>query len=537
MSQSNDIVAGMPGSSPEHDFPGLLLKQSPSQKSFATYLFQENKIYSLLMIFLVIVQFIIFKMLYPYPDFFSDSYSYLFAAYAHLDANIWPIGYSKFLLVFHWFTHSAIALIFFQYIFLEIAALYFYHTVVYFFPTGKNTRTMLCLFLFFNPLNLYLANYVTSDAIFIGLSLIWVSQLIWIIHRPRPYQVFVQALLFIIAFAFRYNAMIYPLLAGVAFFMSRQKLSWKIAGSLLGPLLMIWFILFSREATLKMTGTAQFPPILGGWQWGNNALYMREHITEDSTRFPSKETAELDQIARNYFRSTPPQYRELPSYVANFFIRQPEAPLKQYYSTHYQPKDAMADVIAWGKCAPIFGQYGLYLIKRHPLAFARHFLLVNSKNYFLPPLEKLEIYNLGQDEIWPMGVFWFDLPSPKIKSISKTLQGNLLILYPAFFMILNLYFMWSLFQFVRRKTFQFAHRYFTYAILLISGFVFLNFAFSVFANIIVIRYQVFPMIICLSFSMLLTDCLELQAVKLREYAQQKQPVSEGSSHPIQTQLS
>ena len=125
MSQSNDIVAGMPGSFPERDYPGLLLKQSPSQRSFSTYLFQENMIYSLLMIFLVIVEFIIFKMLYPFPDFFSDSYSYLFAAYAHLDANIWPIGYSKFLLVFHWFTHSAIALNFFQYIFMEVAALYF----------------------------------------------------------------------------------------------------------------------------------------------------------------------------------------------------------------------------------------------------------------------------------------------------------------------------------------------------------------------------------------------------------------------------
>jgi hypothetical protein len=537
MEKANDIVAGKDRLTPEQYLPSSLLKQPPSAKSFSTYLYGENKVYSLLILFLVVVQFSIFKLLYPFPDFFSDSYSYIFAAYAHLDVNIWPIGYSKFLMMFHALTHSAIALNFFQYIFLEVAALYFYHTLVYYYPTGKNTRTVLCLFLFFNPLNLYLANYVTSDSIFIGLSLIWLSQLIWIIHRPRPYQIFVQALLFIIAFTFRYNAMYYPILAGAAFFMSRQKLPWKVAGSLLGPLLMIWFILFSREATLKMTGTAQFPPILGGWQWGNNALYIRNYITEDSTKFPTKETAELDQIARNYFRITPPQYRDLVAEVANFFIRHPEAPLKQYYSTHYQTKTIKADVIAWGKCAPIFGQYGLYLIKRHPLAFVRYFLLVNTKNYLLPPLEKLEIYNLGQDEMWPIGAFWFDFYSPKVKSVSKTLQGNLLLPYPGIFLILNFYFLWSLYLFIRRKAYKIADHYFNFTILLISGFVFLNAGFSIFANIIVIRYQVFPMILFLAFSMLLTDSLDLQLAKGKSLANTNESASEGPSLPFQTQLS
>src|SRR6266567_1792206 len=99
---------------PASTYPGLYLKQAPSRKSFWEYIYGENKIYSLLMLFLMVCQFIVFKLLYPFPDFFSDSYSYLFAAYAHLDTNIWPIGYSKFLSLFHYFTHSAIALNFFQ---------------------------------------------------------------------------------------------------------------------------------------------------------------------------------------------------------------------------------------------------------------------------------------------------------------------------------------------------------------------------------------------------------------------------------------
>ncbi|HVU56041.1 MAG TPA: hypothetical protein VHD83_13345 [Puia sp.] len=502
--------------SPELYLPGFLLKQSPSGKSFFTYLYVENKVYTMLILALVMAQFIIFKMLYPYPDFFSDSYSYIDAAYRHLDVNIWPIGYSKFLYVFHWFTHSATALNFFQFIFLEIAALYFYHTLVYFYPTGKNTRMILCLFLFFNPLNLYIANYVSSDAIFIGLSLIWLTQILWIIQRPRPYQIFVQAVIFLIAFTFRYNAMYYPIIAAAAFLISRQRVAWKIVGIVSGPALIIPFILFSSNAAKKMTGTAQFPPILGGWQWGNNALYMRGFIEEDSTKFPTPETAELDKIARQYFRQVPAPQEQLASYVANFFIRQPEAPLKQYMQLKYQHTPNFGSVDQWGKVAPVFGQYGLFLIKRHPLAYARYYLLVNTKNYFLPPLEKLEVYNLGSNELWPIGAYWFGYSSLKVTAISWTFQGNLLVIFTLFFAIINLYFLATLFLFLRRRAWKTSPKHFNYTLALVTGFLLLNFVFSVFANIIVIRYQVFPMIIFLAFTMLLTDQLELVILRRKK---------------------
>jgi len=507
----NTTLIDSPASSrPELYLPAFLLKQAPSSKSFFTYLYVENKIYNLLMLLLLISQFITFKLCYPFPDFFSDSYSYIEAAYAHRNVNIWPIGYSKFLLGFHWFTHSATTLNFFQYMFLEVSALYFYHTLVYFYPTGKNSRMILCLFLFLNPLNLYLANYVTSDTIFIGLSLIWLTQIIWIVHRPHPFQIPVQAVIFFIAFTFRYNAMFYPLITAAAFIISRQKPLLKLGGILSGPVLIIPFIIFSSNAAKKMTGTAQFPPILGGWQWGNNALYMRGFVEEDSMAFPSPQTAELDRIARRYFSQPSRPQDELASYVANFFIRQPEAPLKQYVAKQFNIIDPTnASVEQWGKVAPVFGQYGLFLIKRHPLAFARYYLLVNTKNYFLPPLEKLEIYNLGMDEMWPIGAYWFHYPNLKVTSISKTLQGTILFVYTVLFAILNLYFTVALCLYIRRRAWKKAARSFNYTIALITGFMLLNFVFSVFANIIVIRYQVYPMIILLAFMMLLTDQLEL----------------------------
>lgn len=488
---------------------GLSAKQAPSQSGFWHYVFVENKIYSLIILSIMTLEWFIFKLLYPFPDFFSDSYSYIFAAYAHLDVNIWPIGYSRFLSIFHFFTYSGTALVSFQYLSFAIAGLYFYHTITYFYYTGKNTRIFLCLFLFFNPLFLYLANYVTSDMLFVSMSTIWITQLIWIIHRPNLYQVFVQAILMFIMFTFRYNAMIYPVIAAGVFLISKQRAWVKVAGVVSGPMLILPFVIFSSQAAKRMTGTAQFPPILGGWQWGNNALYMREFIEVDSTKFPTRETTELDQIARKYFRTVPRRYRDLPNYVANFFIRQPEAPLKQYMVRHFRPKDGYEDVVAWGKSAVVFDQYGKYLIKQHPISFAQHYLLINIRNYFIPPLEKLEVYNLGMDDIWSIGQFWFHYPSPKLKSVSKDLQGIVLALFPILFLLFNIYYLIGLLVYLNLVWGKLTHASVRYTIVMITAFLLLNFAFSVFANIIVIRYQIFPMIVLLAFAMLLTDYVEL----------------------------
>ncbi|HEV2353921.1 MAG TPA: hypothetical protein VGR89_06750, partial [Puia sp.] len=94
----------------------LLQKQSPSNLSFKEYVFKDNGTFLLIITGIMLLEFVIFKILYPFPDFFSDSYSYITAAQLHFDVNIWPIGYSRFLAGFRrWVSHSGPALITFQY--------------------------------------------------------------------------------------------------------------------------------------------------------------------------------------------------------------------------------------------------------------------------------------------------------------------------------------------------------------------------------------------------------------------------------------
>jgi hypothetical protein len=477
------------------------------ESSFWQFLLKEKRNRTLLLIALIgsIAQFAIFKSLYPFADFFSDSYSYIYVASANLDIGIWPLGYSKFLRAFHFITHSDTAVVAFQYFFLEISSAYFLFTLLYFFKPSNTTRTVLFAFLFFNPLFLYISNYINSDPLFAALSLIWITQLIWIIHKPRLYQIFFQAVLLFACFTIRNNAYYYPILAILAFALAKQQIWKKVSGALLGILFIIPFILFQREAAYKLTGTKQFS-LFTGWLLANNALYFRGNVDADSTLFHSAEAKELDLIAIDFYKHLKPGFNDyLSHYVANFFIRETPAPLKQYFKRNYKPRSELEIIKNWGQASVVFEEYGKTLLKKYPGAYLRYYMLPNAQFYFIPPLEKLEIYNLGWDEVWPVAQEWFDYKTDKVRSISKTAQGRILFFYPGLFLFINIFLIGTLLSFLISKKYKTVNRQFNYTVLLISLFQAVNFAFCVSATIIVLRYQFLPMILCLALGLLLFE--------------------------------
>jgi len=466
---------------------------------------KKNKIYVLTALTAAILQFIIFKFLYPYADFFSDSYSYIYAAYTGADTNIWPIGYSKFLCYFHMLSSSDTVLVSFQYFFLILSCLSFFYTIVYLYRPGPTVSTTLYIFLFFNPLFLYLSNYVSSDALFLGVSLFWLVQLLWIIHHPAPHQVWIHGLLLIVAFTLRYNAMYYPLVSLGAFMLSMHTRAAKIAGVAFGVILIVTFILYSRQKNYQLTGVRQFS-IFSGWQLANNALYMYPHVAAEEREVPPI-CRDLDVLTRTYFKEVDSSLKFQSPAEGAFYIRHPEAPLKQYL-IQYLKKDTLAnDVKGWGVVAPTFATYGTFLIKHYPAAFSRYYLLPNMVNYLIPPLEKLEIYNVGMDEVYPPAAVWFGYGDIKIWSVSKYLQGILLFIFPILFTMSNIFYAGCFILLVYSGKLKTMSHFPLIAILLNTIFLVLNFLFSVLASPIVFRYQVLPLILCFTFSLIILEQL------------------------------
>jgi hypothetical protein len=478
--------------------------------TFNQFIFRNktNRNYLLIASIASIIQFVVFKLLYPFADFFSDSYSYIYGAYANLDINIWPIGYSWFLRYFHFITTSDTAVVAFQYFFLILASLVFFFTIGYFFKPNKSAINILFAFLFFNPLFLYIGNYINSDPLFAAISLLWLSQLIWIIQRPMLYQVVTHGILLYLCFIVRNNAIIYPFISAFAFLLSNHRRFSKVLGIGFGSFLVILFINHQRDAAQRVIGQKEFS-FFTGWQLANNALYMYNHIEVDSNALPSEEAREMNRLSKEFYSHVRPEFDQyLTVYVANFFIRQPEAPLKTYFRAHFNPKTEKEKVRDWGKAGLVFGEFGKHLMKEHPGAYARHFMLRNVKNYFLSPLEKLEVYNLGSREVWPIAVEWFKYKSKEAKAFSFTFQGRLLSLFPAFFLFINACFVFGVVLSWIKGLYKQQDPFIWRSVLLIATFWFANLAFSVFATINVLRYQFFPMLVCVAFTAVVVSWMD-----------------------------
>jgi len=451
-----------------------------------------NRIYLFFALGVCIVQFEFFKVFYPCPDFFNDSFWYIYAASHHMEINFWPIGYSKFLALFHTLTHSDTALIAFQYFFVQLAALHFFFTILYFFPTRHWVGSTIFIFLFCHPLTLYITNTIASDALFGALTLLWLTELIWIIRRPQFHQLIIQAILFILCFTIRYNAYYFPIVSTIAILVSKQGVVKKIVGIALPVLLLVIYISYTRLEAYKCTGYYQFS-ILTGWQLANNALYIYDRIQIDTTRFPTEESREVNRISTNFFKGSDSTYLHdfLNGYESDYFIIQPESPLKQYYFKKQNELEKIRGVYVWGVVSPAFESFGKSIILHHPLAYTRHFVIPNIGKYLIPSMSDIKQYNYGSSHIANLITKWFDYPQNNIYCKSFTFQ-KFLSIYQLLFLVLNCYFTLQFLLIIfKRKSLNFVRGEYTFYNLL-AIFLLLNFLFTIVVVINVLRYQYIP---------------------------------------------
>lgn len=455
-------------------------------------------------VFGIISQFILFKIFYPFPDFFSDSYSYIKAASLGLNTNIWPIGYSKFLVGIHLISHSDLVLTALQYFITELCALYFFFTLLYYYRPTKITTYTIFVFLFFNPLFLYISNYVSSDGLFLGGSLLWAAQLLWILNRPRFHHILTHGILLCLLFTIRYNAMWYPVITVFVYLFASTKIWHKLAGILVPLLLILVFYNYTKQENYKITKEKQFS-VFSGWQLANNALYMYPGLQIKQNKVPV-ECRELDLITRKYFDSIPANLKDITPLEGAFYIKFPASPLRTYLSKRTNnAEDTSGGIRSWGSVSKIYTTYASFLIKENPWSYVKYYILPNSLNYFFPPLEKLELYNLGMDSVDPAATKWFDLKSTNIRSISRNFQGIILAVFPVFFLFLNICLIgiaiWLLLTNGIKKLSGPYHILFWFMVAFFTS----NFAFSIVASPVVFRYQIFSLIVLLSTGLILTE--------------------------------
>jgi protoporphyrinogen oxidase len=451
-------------------------------------------------------QFILFKFPYPYANYMPDSYSYLEAAYTNADVNMWPVAYSKFLRLLSVFTHSDVLVAGFQYFFLQGSTLLFLFTLLYFLQPGRVVRNILFVLVLFNPVPLYISNYISADALFIALSLCWCSSLLWILYQPRPWQIIVQAVLLLACFTVRYNAIYYPLVAALAFLLSRQRWQWKVGGIGLGTALVIFSLLWTSQKMQEVTGRRQFSAF-GGWQLANNALYMYEHIPARERGPVPARFARLESMVRQHM-DTLRKVKLTKEDSANnyFYLWSGRGPLIQYMLREWKKDSTTSYFRRWAAEGPLYMDYGLYLIGKYPLQFAKNFLFPNSIKYAVPPSEFLAVYNMGSDSVGQLAKEWFNYPSLKVKEHNKKDKEIIATSWvPVFSAMVNVLLVICLagmlvFGGMKDKN----NPLFRLTILVVSLWL-VNMGFSVFASPIVLRYQVYPILLSFILSVLMIE--------------------------------
>ncbi|NIG56466.1 hypothetical protein [Chitinophaga sp. Cy-1792] len=472
--------------------------------SLAAFIFQNpaNRWFVIIAVASIIIQFCVFKYFYPFAAYIhGDSFSYLNSAYHNFDISTYPIGYPRFLRLFSIFCKWDTALVAFQYLCLESSLLALVFTLFYFLKPARGTKIVLICFVLFNPVLNYLSNYVSSDTMFLSLSLTWFTLLFWIMYKPTGKLVFWHAIVLAAAFTVRYNALFYPAIALLGFFLARKRFRLKMAGLGLAVLLIGLFIQFNESKYYELTKIRQFTPF-SGWQMANNAMYTYRYIDSAHRKPVPARFKTLDSMITTYFDSTR-DVRKFPAealVASTVYMWSPGTPLHVYMNNQFKKDSTAGDLKRWASMGPLFKDYGSFIIRTYPMAFAEHYIWPNFLKYYTPPVEFLEKYNMGIDSVQEIAKVWFNYKDRKVKVRLKTYDAKVLDIYPTLVGVMSVLFLFGcIFMLVLGAHKEVVLRK---ALLLAFALWSVNLAFSLFASPIALRFQLFPILVSGAFTIL-----------------------------------
>jgi hypothetical protein len=479
-----------------------------NEVSFKDFLFKNKRNRTILKLAAVaiVVQFAIFKYFYPFASYIhGDSFAYLNAAEKNLDINTYLIGYSKFLRLFSVFNRTDYVLTAFQYLFIQSSALYLIFTLSYFYNPRKVIQCILLCFIVLNPLFLHLANLISSDGLFIALSLVWFTLLLWIIHRPSTQIIIWHTVALFIAFTVRYNAMIYPAIAALAFLLS--KLSWQKRTLGMGMALLLCgsFVGFTMYKYKKLTGYWQYSPF-SGWQMANNAMYAYRYVDSSKRKPVLNKYQLLDNMIREYFDSTRDvkKHPEEAIKASTYYMWTPRMPLMSYRNKIYKNDSTISELKKWASMGPQYKDYGIHIIRKYPLHYLRYFIWPNANKYYAPPVEFLQVYNSGKLYVSNETKNWFGYKNNKVKLRMKNNLVWVLNFFPILSGVINAVMLFILSYYLLLKGWK-NNQDLNKAIIIGGSVWLLNATFTVFASSAALRFQSFPIIVTTIFVGLLVD--------------------------------
>jgi hypothetical protein len=490
----------------------MITPKNTSQLNFKQWLWQnpDNKRIFVILAIVSLLAFIWLKIRYPYPNFLPDSYSYLEAAFKNQSINKWPIGYSAFLRIFSSFTRSDTMLVLVQYLLLQASLLYLLFSIRYLLSPGKWAFYIMVLGCMLNPLSLYLSNFISSDTLFAALSLIWLTQLLWILYNPTIRKILSHALVLLLVLMVRYNSLYYPLISLSIILLLSMPMKRKILSIGFIIVLLGCFVVKNCSLYHRITGTAQFAPF-GGWQLASNALFAYAHIAPDTPENVPTNFKALHLIVQRDMDSLKRIMNRPDGQLGVYYLWNQHSPLNEYLQEKWKGDSVTDEFSKWASMGSIYSAYGSWLIRTHPAGFINYYLLPNAINYYVPNAEFMNIYNMGSDSVEDIAEFWFAFKTKLVANRNKEITVTNIL--PILLAIVNVLFLLSYTGFCLMRGPKRTSPYFVKILRLTAILWLTNMIFSVFASPVVLRYQTFPLFFTFVFSILLLEYIMSESFK------------------------
>jgi hypothetical protein len=464
------------------------------------------------------------KYVYPYPNFMPpDSYNYLQAADNNDFINIWPIGYSKFLRLVSVFTRSHLVLVILQYLLLQASVLYFLFTIRYLISPGKWLFRILLAISTANPLIPHIANFVSSDALFATLSLLWFTQLLLILYQPTKKLLIVHAVVLLLAFMVRFTAVYYPFVSITIMYFAHMpaKRMWLGIGSI--AVLLLAFIGRTQYEYKVRTDTIQYSPF-GGWQIAASALYGYAYADSIPVAKVPSGFRELHVMVNRHMDSIRHLTKRPDSEPGVYYFWDFKSPLVLFLHKQWPKSKNIKYFEKWAKLAPLYNKYGRWLITQRPWSFIKHYAWPNLLKYYGPPAFFMGKYNLGNKTVDPIAVTWFNWKNNQLPGRFKDRDIDVMNFFPNLLAIINPSFLVIALFYIGFGGLKQCGKISRQILGSLTFVWFTNTFFSVLSAPIELRYQIFPVVITLPFCMLLLFWIT-QSLKEESTINQKQAVS------------
>ena len=476
-----------------------------SQISFVRFLWQmENRIYLLGGVVIGILYYLICKNLFPFPNLWPDSFTYIQVARDHQLVSYRPVEYSSFIEFFKDFSKSDWALTIAQFALNILANLFLFFSFIYFFEIKKYLKFLAYALLLLNPLYVLYSNSILSDSFFNAATIIWFSLFLWLINRPNFLTILLQWVFLLFAFKLRYQGVILPAVLGFALFFIKWEW-WKKALTILLSIASIYYIIDKTTDTNdEVAGTKTFSAF-SGWQMANNAVHILQHQKIDNDVIDDDESVQVLKFIQNYYDTAKNPLKT--DNVSPTFLWNKNSPLKKYLMFYITANQRENYFKTWQELGPIYNQFGKSVIIHNPVAYIKYFVANNAKQYFIPTTEAIETYCQNMDTISPVVKNYYEFPSNKINKSHNSIYTSFIHSQAFFFTLINVLILLVSVLFLIFKRYNTQSKLFNRILLLFWGLFSTNFIFIVLLAPTVFRYHIFILTLAIPFLIYLAQVL------------------------------